>query len=100
MSNYHPEDLEENLGEVFVWFTELFETDIASQISIKRNLVDIKFSRLINDFSVELYSNVENVWHIYLSLVVINCIGERSISRTYNEHGSRKEQTYWTILLK
>lgn len=79
MARAYQENLEENLGNKLVQFTELFKTYLISVIDSKKDDAPaLRFSRLIMENSLEsCFPNIEIVLGIYLSFIITNCSVER-----------------------
>lgn len=79
----YPEDLENELKEEMVQFSELLKTDLAEIASENKNdMYELKLYRVLRNNSLEsCFPNVEIVLRIYLTLMVTNCSGERSFSK-------------------
>ena len=80
----YPDDVEESIGDKFVHFSELLETDIATHIDPEHVSLEIQFYRLIMDEDNSLeatFINVEIALRIYLPRMVTNCNGDRSFSK-------------------
>ncbi|KAJ8887747.1 hypothetical protein PR048_013965 [Dryococelus australis] len=80
----YPADLEESLVEGLLNFIEVLKTEllISNESKSKQELVEVQLYRLITENSLECcFPNVETALYIYSSLMVTNCIGERSFSK-------------------
>ena len=78
----YPEDLEDHLSEELIQFSALLKTDLGACMDKKMNK-EVQMYKLIKENGLEsAYPNVNIVLRIYLSLMVTNCSGERSFSKS------------------
>ena len=78
----YPEDLEDHLSEELIQFSAHLKTDLGACMDKKMNK-EVQMYKLIKENGLEsAYPNVNIVLRIYLSLMVTNCSGERSFSKS------------------
>ena len=66
----HLEDLEANLCDEFIHFSELLKTELAAVVDAKQDLVKLRMYRAITkNFSNSSFPNVEHAVHIHLSFI-------------------------------
>ena len=75
----YPEDLEDHLSEELIQFSAHLKTDLGACMDKKMNK-EVQMYKLIKENGLE--SAYPNVNIVYLSLMVTNCSGERSFSKS------------------